>query len=181
MLPLQHFKVTAHGLCFSLAGTRHHVHYLFSSLYGLIKQGAKSCSLLLFTSCFEFFFFLPFLFSFTPFPLLLMSLHHTCSLFSSCSLCSLHLCLSPFPSPPSTCERLASCSGREVPFLLRLNWHAHSRLLLARKGVNGTEAAKSLLHVIKRWWEVIPSEEPASCCHTQAHIPDLPLVCTLPP
>lgn len=110
-----------------------------------------------------------------------MSLHNTCSLFSSCSLCSLHLCLSPFPSPPSMCERSASCSGREVPFLLRLNWHAHSRLLLARKGVNGTEAAKSLLHVIKRWWEVIPSEEPASCCHTQAHIPDLPLVCTLPP
>lgn len=105
---------------------------------------------------------------------------NTCSLFFSCSLCSLHLSLSPFPSP-STCERSALCSGREVPFLLRLNWHAHSRLRLARKGVNGTEADKSLLRVIKRWWEVIPSEEPASCCHTQAHIPDLPLICTLPP
>ena len=95
----KHFEVTAHGLCFSLAGTRHHVHYLFSCLYGLIKQGAKSCSLLLFTSCFEFFFFLPFLFSFTLFPLLLMSAQY---FFSFLLLFPLFTASLPEPIPISS-------------------------------------------------------------------------------
>lgn len=82
---------------FSLSGTRHYIHHLFSCLYSLINKELNlilSCfSLLASNSLSSISLF------FTPFPLLLVSLHdNTCSL-SSCSLCSLHLSLSPFPSP----------------------------------------------------------------------------------